>query len=399
MIRKLSTRRLLALSLASLVLTACSKPESPSVDAGSVSMDVANATYTGLASVPESVTLNDGKWQGEAAVDGGNSFPAAYLSEHLTTRGDMNGDGRPETVAIVVTTSGGSGSFFNLVVFSQRDHGLEQVAARFLGDRLRIRSLEIVDGSLRMVSIEHGKDEAMCCPTQRVDREFTLAANEIELASERLSGPLERTWGYLVWGHESRSFKTCAGDREGWVVDAVDRESIAGLYEEFSTEPYAPVFFDVEGRWIDTPDAALAEDFDEALEVTDIVRVEREGFGCELDVDGLILRGSGNEPGWRLDVREDGATLSSMSFDNNVEFEGNGQLSNQQFEFENAEFRMGVAFLKIPCRDSMSGNYFSHRVQVRFGDREFTGCGIPGRQIVAPPAAGEHFNRGETPES
>ena len=377
--RKLSTRQLLALSLASLVLAGCSESESPSVDSATAPVDVANATYTGLAGIPESVTLTDGRWEGDPPVEGGNTFPAAYLSTQLTTRGDMNADGSPETAVIVVTTGGGSGSFFNLVVFAHREAGVEQVATRFLGDRLRIRSLEIVDGSLRMVSIEHGEYEAMCCPTQRIDRDFALAGNKIELASERLSGPLERSWGYLVWGHESRSFRTCEGDREGWVVDAVDRESIAGLYEEFATGPYEPVFFDVEGRWIDTPDAALAEDFAEALEITDVVRVEREGFGCELNVDGLVLRGMGNEPGWRLDVREDGATLSSLTLEDSVDFEGDGRLSNQQFEFQNADFRMSVAFLKIPCRDTMSGSYFSHQVQVRFGDRVFNGCGVPGR--------------------
>lgn len=375
-----SSRPLVAAVLASLALTGCNEPEPQAVDAMTTApVDVANATYSGLAGIPESVSLSQGKWEGEPVVEGGNSFPAAYLSKQLTTYGDMNGDGSLETAAIIVTTSGGTGSFFNLVVFSEIDSGLEQVANRFLGDRLRIRSLEIVDGSLRMVSIEHGTDDAMCCPTQRIDREFTLAGSGLELASETLSGPLERAWGYLTWGHESRSFKTCSGDREGWVIDEVSRQSIADLYEEFATEPYAPVFFDVEGRWVDTPDAALAEDFAAAFEITDIFRVEREGFGCELDVDGLVLRGFGNEPGWRLDVREDGATLSSLTLENKVEFQGDGRLSNQQFEFENAEFRMSVTFLKIPCRDSMSGNFFSHQVQVRFGDRVFTGCGIPGR--------------------
>ncbi len=374
----LSTRPLLAATLVSLVLTGCGEPGPPALDTAP-STDVANTSYSGLAGIPASVTLADGKWEGEPFLEGGNSRPAAYLSQHLTTSGDLNGDGRPETIAVVVTTSGGSGSFFNLVVFTGFDAGLEQAATRLLGDRLRIRSLDVTDGMLRMVSIEHGENEPLCCPTQRIDREFSLTGSEIEIVSERLSGSLERHWGYLVWGHESRSFKTCSADREGWVIDEIARESLAELHSEFATEPYAPVFFDVEGRWVDTPEAAFAEDFAEALEITDIYRVEREGFGCDLDVDGLILRGFGNEPGWRLDVRENGATLSSLTLENSVEFEGEGQLSNQQFEFQNADFRMGVAFLKIPCRDDMSGSYFSHQVQVRFGDRVFTGCGIPGR--------------------
>ena len=376
----LSTRPPLAATVASLLMAGCSGPDTPPVETAATPADVANASYAGLAGVPDTVTLTDGKWQGEPAVEGASSVPAAYLSEHLTTSGDLNGDGRPETVAVVVTTSGGSGSFFNLVVFSDTGRGLEQVALRRLGDRPRIRSLQINDGKLAMISIEHGENEPLCCPTQRVDREFTLADSALDVTSEHLAGPLERHWGYLTWGHETRSFRTCGSDREAWAIDAVARESLGDLHTEFASEPYAPVFFDIEGRWVDTPDAAFAEDFPEALEITDVFRVEREGFGCDLDVDGLLLRGFGNEPGWRLDVREDGATLSSMTLESSVEFEGDGRLSQQQFEFTNADYRMGIAFLKIPCRDSMSGTYFSHQVQVRFGDREFKGCGIPGRE-------------------
>ena len=375
----LSTRPPLAATFASLVMAGCSGPDTPALETAATPADVANASYTGLAGIPDAVVLTDGKWQGEPAVEGASSVPAAYLSEHLTTSGDLDGDGRPETVAVVVTTSGGSGSYFNLVVFTDMGTGLEQVALRELGDRPRIRSLDISDGKLAMVSIEHGENEALCCPTQRVDREFTLAGSALDVTSERLAGPLERHWGYLTWGHENRSFRSCTGDREGWVIDELAQESLADLHAEFASEPYAPVFFDIEGRWVDTPDAAFAEDFSEALEITDVFRVEREGFGCDLDVDGLLLRGFGNEPGWRLDVREDGATLSSMTLESSVEFEGDGRLSQQQFEFTNADYRMGIAFLKIPCRDSMSGTYFSHQVQVRFGDREFKGCGIPGR--------------------
>ena len=181
----LSTHSLAAAILASLVLTGCSVERAPVTDAA---VDVANATYEGLAGVPGTLTLKDGKWAGEPEVEGAASIPAAYLSEHLTTQGDMNGDGRPETATVVVTTSGGSGSFFNLVIFSDAESGLEQLAMRFLGDRLRIRSLEIIDGMLQMVSIEHGEDEPMCCPTQRVDREFALSGEKIDLVSESAPG-------------------------------------------------------------------------------------------------------------------------------------------------------------------------------------------------------------------
>ncbi len=378
-----STRSLVALVVATacFLVAGCAREDAPrpAADQAAAGVGVESATFYDLEGMPAEVTLADGKWEGEPFQENASSFPAAYLSKHLTATGDLDGDGIAETVAVVVTTSGGTGSFFTLTLLRQRDGALEHFASYFLGDRVRIRSLTVREGGIEMVSVEAGENDPLCCPTQRVDRRFVLEGDEIMLASEDLSGPLERAWGYLVWGHENRSFRTCDAASEGWVVDEMKRVSLASLYEEFATEPYEPVFVDVEGRWFDGPDEGFGADFEKAFEVTDVFRVEREGFGCRLDIDGLLLRGFGNEPGWRLDVRADGASLSSMTLEETVEFTGDGQLSNQQFEFRNADYVMGVTFLKIPCRDTMSGSYFSHQVEIRFGDLTFKGCGIPGR--------------------
>ncbi|MEE4161444.1 MAG: hypothetical protein V2I25_02990, partial [Woeseiaceae bacterium] len=248
-----------------------------------------------------------------------------------------------------------------------------------LGDRIRIRSLDIRDGGIDMISIEAGEDDPLCCPTRRVARRLLLRDDSIVVERETRSGPIERLFGFMTWGHENRSFKTCSGDREGWVVDTMKDVSIADLYEEFATGPYAPVFMDIEGRWFEASNEGFQAEFDDAVEITAVHRVEREGFGCSLDVEGLLFRAFGNEPGWRLDVRPDGATLTSMNLEERVEFSGDGRLSNQQFEFENDEYRMSVTYLEIPCRDSMSGSYFSHRVEMRVGDQRYLGCAVPGR--------------------
>jgi len=379
---RVSSRRVLPITLIGLALVAagCGRSEAPPAPQAAANAPGAeNASFRGLEGFPDPVRLEDGAWEGEPYVDGGSSYPAVYLSKHLTTRGDLDDDGRDEIAAVLVTTTGGTASLFHLVLLRETDSGLEHFATRFLGDRIRIRSLDIRDGGIDVVSIEAGEDDPLCCPTRRVARRFLVRDDSIVVDRETRSGPIERLFGFMTWGHESRSFKTCSGDREGWVVDAMKDVSIADLYEEFATGPYAPVFMDVEGRWFEASDEGFQPGFDDAVEITAVHRVEREGFGCKLDVEGLVFRAFGNEPGWRLDVRPDGATLTSMSLEERVEFSGDGRLSNQQFEFENDEYRMSVAYLEIPCRDSMSGSYFSHQAELRIGDRRYVGCAVPGR--------------------
>jgi len=379
---RVSSRRVLPITLIGLALVAagCGRSEAPPAPQAAANAPGAeNASFRGLEGFPDPVRLEDGAWEGEPYVDGGSTFPAVYLSKHLTARGDLDEDGRDEIAAVLVTTTGGTASLFHLVLLRETDAGLEHFATRLLGDRIRIRSLEIRDGGIDMISIEAGEDDPLCCPTRRVARRFVLRDGGIVVEREARSGPIERLFGFMTWGHENRSFRTCSGDREGWVVDAMKDVSIADLYEEFATGPYAPVFMDVEGRWFEASGEGLQAEFDDAIEITAVHRVEREGFGCSLDVESLVFRAFGNEPGWRLDVRPDGATLTSMNLEERVEFSGDGRLSNQQYEFENDEYRMSVTYLEIPCRDSMSGSYFSHQVEMRIGDQRYPGCAVPGR--------------------
>ena len=139
------------------------------------------------------------------------------------------------------------------------------------------------------------------------------------------------------------------------------------------------MFVDVEGRWLDTVAAGIDAPEEKTLEITAVYRVEREGSGCDLALDGMIFLGLGSEPAWRLEVRRDGAVLSSADRTENVVFEGDGQLAARQFEFENEQYFLRLSYLELPCRNPTSGSYFSHTAEFTIGDGRFRGCAIPGR--------------------
>ncbi|MEE4162750.1 MAG: hypothetical protein V2I25_09595, partial [Woeseiaceae bacterium] len=167
----MSSRPALGVALIGLALAiaACDRPGTPPApQAAANAPDVENASFRGLEGFPDPVRLEDGAWEGEPYVDGGSTFPAVYLSKHLTARGDLDDDGRDEIAAVLATTTGGTATRFHLVLLQETDSGPEHFATRFLGDRIRIRSLDIRDGGIDMISIEAGEDDPLCCPTRRV---------------------------------------------------------------------------------------------------------------------------------------------------------------------------------------------------------------------------------------
>ena len=163
------------------------------------------------------------------------------------------------------------------------------------------------------------------------------------------------------------------------MLDGIRRQSVRELYDELAITAGEPVFFDVEGRWIDTATAGLEATAERTLEITAVHRMEREGFGCDLALDGAIFLGFGSEPAWRLEVRRDGAELVSADGSEDVTFEGDGQLAARQFEFENDRYLLRLTYNELPCRNPMSGAYFSHTVDFTIGGGRFEGCAVPGR--------------------
>ena len=379
MTRNPNTRSLLpaAIVLAALVASSCDRHART---AGREQGASGPVTVKGIPDFPGEVTLQDGYWEGEPFIAGGATRPGLVLDASTMASADLDGDGEFESVAVITATTGGSGSYYYLVAFRPRDGGLESVATLFLGDRIKIMDLVVGDETVRLDLVEHGDGDPMCCPTRSVSRQYSLVGGELVPAAQDGRAEVERLWGYIVWAHESRQFESCDGSRRAWLLDSVTETAIGDLYREFATDDYAPVFFDVAARRVDMPDAAFAADYTEAIEIVDVLRVEREGFGCRLDVDGLLFRAFGNEPAWRLDLREDGAKLSSMTLDgDNLEIPGRVRYEEQGVAFESADAGLSAHVLKQPCRDTMSGTYFSHTVEIRHGDRRLSGCGVPGR--------------------
>jgi len=88
--------------------------------------------------------------------------------------GDFDGDGTKDAAIIIVSGSGGSGIFEDLVLV-RNDGGTPIVMkGAFLGDRVKVKDITIREGEILVDLIEHGPGDAMCCPTQPATRRFEL---------------------------------------------------------------------------------------------------------------------------------------------------------------------------------------------------------------------------------
>lgn len=115
------------------------------------------------------IRLVDGEYRSEP-----DRVWAGLLSDVVAV-GDLDGDGVADAAAVVHLNTGGSGTFIYLMLLVSRRGQLVQVGREFLGDRVRVQSVGIAGNALvRVEMIAHGPGEPLCCPTQRVVRQFWL---------------------------------------------------------------------------------------------------------------------------------------------------------------------------------------------------------------------------------
>ena len=369
-------RILLASLLLMLVLTACS---SATNDALPPTMEqLRNATYKEI--LPQPLTLRDGSFEGEPHMPGSASHDTVTLVPGDFASGDLTGDGVDEAVVGLAWNAGGSGVFFALAIVRNDGGTPDNIATIGLGDRVKVENLSIENGTLIADLVEHGTDDPMCCPTMHVHREWRFENDQLVQTQVSKRAKTGRFTGYLVWGHEARSFTTCDRDREGWVVNEAGEE-LVGIYESLTSEPYQEMFVEVRGEWQEAPVEGFGADYPEALRITELIRAEGEGFGCDLDLDGVLYVASGNEPFWRLHIRPDGLSMWSMDSPGETKFppaDVVGEDGRVTLNADAPEAGIHIVLEKRRCMDSMSGARHSFAATVAVGGRTFHGCALEG---------------------
>lgn len=105
-----------------------------------------------------------------------------FLPEYAV--GDIDSDGVPDAAVVLATTTGGSGTFLDLAMVLNQDGQPVNAAALFLGDRVPVDRIRVVEGEVEVDLTMHGPADPMCCPSVEVTRRFRYeSGGVVEIAS------------------------------------------------------------------------------------------------------------------------------------------------------------------------------------------------------------------------
>lgn len=150
-----------------------------------------NAVYRLDSTASGTVQLTDGVYV-EPAAPGSAAQTKVELSDWIAY--GLLPDGQTAAAVILVSSSGGSGTFYHLALMADASGQAVNLATTFLGDRVIIHALNFDESKIVVELTRQGPEDAMCCPTLRMLEVYAYQDGElvkvssVELASPSLDG-------------------------------------------------------------------------------------------------------------------------------------------------------------------------------------------------------------------
>jgi len=169
-------RMLLALGSWLLVpLTSCTGEDSQPLQQPQAELSAAvlrSATYTSLYVEEGEILLDGGIFE-----DTARRVAVFFQPEYAV--GDLDQDEIPDAAVVLATNTGGSGTFHDLAVVLNQSGEPVNEATVFLGDRVPVDRIRIVDEEIQVELTMHGPADPMCCPSVEATRRFRLVEGEL----------------------------------------------------------------------------------------------------------------------------------------------------------------------------------------------------------------------------
>ena len=138
----------LILAVALVVAVACEPTGTAAGVTSSASPpDPPNATFK---IERDTVALVNGRAEHEAAPGSATKVTTTLADPRVS--GDLDGDGRPDTVVVLVSQPGGSGTLFYVAALLNATGGVTTTPAVLLGDRIKVTSVKL-DGRTIVVEV------------------------------------------------------------------------------------------------------------------------------------------------------------------------------------------------------------------------------------------------------
>jgi len=141
----------------------------------SAAADLESMTFLSTWFPPGKVTLSHGEYR-EPAAPGSASEIVVRLSDKKAF-GMIAG--KEAGAVVLVTSTAGSGTFFDLALLTKEPGGWVNTDSVPLGDRVKVHSVEIENNEIVVAMTTHGPDDPMCCPTLEVKKRFSVRGNRL----------------------------------------------------------------------------------------------------------------------------------------------------------------------------------------------------------------------------
>jgi hypothetical protein len=138
---------------------------------------LANLEYSSQYTASGKALMKNGVYSEPAAPGSAADVKVSMWNDRAI--GDLNGDHNKDSAVILITNSGGSGTFYDLAVVINDKGTYKHVASANLGDRVKIKKL-VIDGNLvKVTMLTQGPADPMTSPTQQVTRTFKFENNTL----------------------------------------------------------------------------------------------------------------------------------------------------------------------------------------------------------------------------
>jgi len=175
-VKTIALGALIALTLT--ILPACA-PTGTAASGGTAPVVAPDPTTATFTIDKNTVTLKDGRNEKEAAPGSASKIVTALTDKRAT--GDVDGDGRPDTIVVLTQQPGGSGTFYYVAVVLNGASGVTTTPAMPLGDRIAVNGVRLDTATIVVDLLDRASGQPFTAsPSVSVTKKFAVTQGSLQ---------------------------------------------------------------------------------------------------------------------------------------------------------------------------------------------------------------------------
>jgi len=156
-----------------LMLVSCATP----APKGPLTTDaLMNGVYQSKWALEGKVKLTNGICT-ESFIPSSSTQIVVKMAEPIAI-GDLNGDQVDDAAVILISNPGTTGIYYDLAAVVNVEGIPYNIATEPLGESIRLKSLSMTAGVIKVEMVTHGPRDPLCCPTLPATRSYRLQGNQ-----------------------------------------------------------------------------------------------------------------------------------------------------------------------------------------------------------------------------